>query len=269
MARMTRHLARLSLLFIAGLSVCASPALADVIRLKDGKRIEGDIKRTEDGWAVTGRDGRRMVVPFDQVAGMEATGKAGPGDVEAGLASLRRAVEHAADLKQVIDRYKTFIAQHEGTPVAEKARADLGVWQERFDRGMVKVGERWVTAQEKADLQHKAAALARDVAEMLRQGRLREATPVLEKAVADNPQSAALWYLKGVLHYRQDQFQPARKAFESALPPAPDHAPTLNNLAVVLGRLNAHPKPPRPTAASWTIWPRPSTRCRRSTATAT
>ena len=61
---------------------------------------------------------------------------------------------------------------------------------------------------------------------------------MLEQILADNPQNAAAWYLKGVVLYRQDQLSAARKAFETVTTLLPDHAPSLNNIAVIQWRQN-------------------------------
>jgi Tfp pilus assembly protein PilF len=239
---MSKRIARWSLVLVGGLTLAAvSPSVvrADVIQLKDGTRLEGEIKRADDGWLVTGEDGKPRFVAGSRVASIEAKPKTDSATADARLASLRRAVENATDLRQIVERYRQFITQFDGTPASDKARVDLQTWQDRLEQGLVKVGDKWVTPDEKAQIQEKSFAVARDVVGMLRQGRLREATPALDKALAENPQAGALWYLKGVLHYRQDQLPQARKAFESALNLMPDHAPTLNNLAVILWRQNA------------------------------
>ena len=173
------------------------------------------------------------------MASIEAKPKTDAATADERLASLRRATDNATDLRQIVDRYRAFVIQFDGTPAADKARVDLQNWQDRLEQGLVKVGDKWVTPDEKAQIQEKSLAVGRDAIEMLRQGRLREATPALDKALAENPQSGALWYLKGVLLYRQDQIPQVRKAFETALNLMPDHAATLNNLAVILWRQNA------------------------------
>src|SRR5687767_4778464 len=76
---------------------------ADVIRLHDGTRYEGEIKRESDGYVVTLAGGRRLLVPIDKVAALEATPKNGAGIPEQRLESLRRAVANVSDLKQIIE----------------------------------------------------------------------------------------------------------------------------------------------------------------------
>jgi tetratricopeptide (TPR) repeat protein len=218
----------------------AVPALGDVIRLKDGNTYEGDIRPHPDGWVVVEPDGRRTVVPRGRVAGLEAKPKVAPAAADQRLASLRRAVEALPDPKQVLDRYRAFVVQYAGTPAGDTARADLKVWQDRVDRGLTKVGDKWVTDDERKALLARSYDTAERAMDLLRANRATDAAPVLEQALAENPQNPAAWYLKGLLLSKQDKAPDARKAFEQAAALAPDHAATHNNLAVVQWRQNQH-----------------------------
>jgi tetratricopeptide (TPR) repeat protein len=75
----------------------------------------------------------------------------------------------------------------------------------------------------------------------LKAGKFQEAESILNETLATDPQNAAAHYLRGLLLYRQDQLMPARREFEQVNTLVPNHAPTLNNLAVVLARQNQHP----------------------------
>ena len=171
---------------LAGFPPCA--AVGDVVHLKDGTQIDGQVKKVADGWVVTTADGKNRIVAEEKVSSIEVKPRTGPDVASSRLASLRHATENATDLKSVIDRYKAFITQFDHTPAADAARAELVAWEERLDKGMVKVGDKWVTPEEKAGLQEKAAGSAKDILEMMQQGKLREAAPVLEQALAVNPQ---------------------------------------------------------------------------------
>ena len=74
---------------------------------------------------------------------------------------------------------------------------------------------------------------------MIKQGRLKEAGAILDRALQIDPQNISLQYLHGVMEYQQELLPAARKAFEAVLVTAADHAPTLNNLAVILWRQKA------------------------------
>jgi len=214
----------------------AWPALGDVIRLKDGSTYEGDIRRSDDGWVITLAGGKRIVVPADKVAGLEAKPKSGVDVADTRLASLRRAVEAMPDIKQVIERYQSFVVQFAGTPAANAAKADLVIWQDRLDRGLVKAGGLWMTPAEREAVLEQSFRTAEQALGHLRQGQTTQALPLLDRALVENASNSAAWYMKGILLFKQDKAVEARKAFETASALLPDHAATYNNLAVVLWR---------------------------------
>jgi tetratricopeptide (TPR) repeat protein len=214
-------------------------ALGDVVHLKDGSRLEGEIRRAGDEYLVTEQGGKVTRLPVEKVGSIEVKPQVGDDAAMGRLHSLRRAAENLTDFKQILERYKTFIEQNPGTPAATEAKADVEMWQDRQTRGLIKLGDKWVTPEERDTLRGQSSEVAVHLHDMLKQGRLKEATPVLDKALAVDPQSMSLLYLRGVLNYQQEQILPARKAFEAVTALAPDHAPTLNNLGVVLWRQNA------------------------------
>ncbi|MDB5291128.1 MAG: hhoB [Phycisphaerales bacterium] len=229
---------RLSLL---AWSLLALPgfALGDVVHLKDGSRLEGEIKRAGDEYIVTEQGGKVTHVPSEKVGSIEVKPQVGDDAAMGRLQSLRRAAENLADFKQILERYKTFLEQNANTPAAVEAKADMEMWQDRQARGLIKLGDKWITPEERDTLRGQSSQEAIRLHDLLKQGRLKEATPILDKALAVDPQSMSLLYLRGVLTYQQEQLPPSRKAFEAVVALAPDHAPTLNNLGVILWRQNA------------------------------
>lgn len=223
-----------------GCGLTAMSARGDVIRMKDGSTLEGDIRRVTDGWEVTVEGGRKVFIPSSKVAGLEAKPKRPTAVSDERLASLRRAAEAMPDLKQVIDRYRSFITQFAGSPAAEAAKVDLATWQDRLDRKLVKVGDQWLTEVEREAVLEKSYETAEQALAQLQQGRTTQGTPLLEQALVENPKNAAALYMKGILLFKQDKAVEARKLFEAATAVVPDHAATYNNLAVVLWRQNQY-----------------------------
>lgn len=215
------------------------PAPGDIVHLQDGSQVEGIIHKTDDGYAVTTSTGAVTNVPADKVASIEIKPASSPEASMSRLASLRRAVENLSDINQILDRYQYFIQQNAGTPGEAAARADMTHWQQVQVQGLVKVGSRWVTTEEQAQIQQQGNTTAIALAQIIKDGRLKEAGATLDKALADNPQNPALLYLSGVVHYREEELPASRKAFEAVGMVAQDHAPTLNNIAVILWRQNA------------------------------
>jgi Flp pilus assembly protein TadD len=228
---------RLSVLLIIAI---ASAARADVLVLKDGTRLTGDVKRGDRGYVINQGKSEFRVVPIEQVRSIELTaGIQSPPDVmKEKLASLRRSVEHDEDINRIIARYQRFIEQSQNTPVGEEAKQDLAVWQQRRDAGFVKYGVRWVSVEEREQLQEKALQVADTARRLLRDGQLALAETKINQALAEDPKNPIALYLRGVLEYRKDQFVQARKSFEAVNTLVPHHAPTLNNLGVVLSRQN-------------------------------
>ena len=212
-------------------------AWADVVHLTDGTSLEGEIKRTAEGYVVTSPDGKVTTVTSDRVKSLEVKkGPAGADTAEQRLGSLRRSVVNLSDPKEVVKRFKAFIAQNPNTPSAQEAQKDLAVWQQRVDQGLAKVGDQWVTPEQLAELKAKAQEAADSLRPLIKAGKIGEAQPILDKALAASPQNPSLLYLKGLLLFKQNQTPEARKAFEGAAAQAPDSGPTHNDLAVVLWR---------------------------------
>ncbi|HEY7090238.1 MAG TPA: tetratricopeptide repeat protein, partial [Tepidisphaeraceae bacterium] len=159
---------------------------------------------------------------------------------EAGaLASLRRSVDALSDINQIIERYQRLIDNTKDPATKIQAQADQQTWIERRDQGLVKHGSKWVAPEEVAVMAQKATETAYEARELIRQNRNKDADQVLQQALAGDPQNPAAQYLRGVALYRLDKTVDARKAFEAVNGVVPNHAPTLNNLAVILWKQNA------------------------------
>jgi Tetratricopeptide repeat len=212
---------------------------ADVLVTSDGIRLSGDIKKTPDGYRITDSDGKTTNVAADKVKSIQLGGQENANvasSAMAGLASLRRSVEYSDNLPQIIDRYQRFIAATKDATTVTEAQKDLAQWQDRQTRGLSKVGSRWVTPTEKQGMADQAGALVDQAYAVMSQGRMRDADPLLTQALEADPQNVAAMYLRGVTQYRNDQLAPARKSFEAVNAVIADHAPTLNNLAIILFR---------------------------------
>jgi tetratricopeptide (TPR) repeat protein len=219
----------------------SASAWADVVVLKDGTRLEGSIKKVDDQWQITGLDGKVTLVPAGSVQSIQlGSGRsdAAGGASAAALASLRRSVEAVSDINQIIERYERLIAGSTDAAVTAEAEKELATWRQRRDRGMIKQGAHWVTPEEAVQLRTQAISTAASAREQLRQGRLADAEVLLQQALDQDPSNPAGLYLRGVLLYRQDKLVDARKAFEAVDGQVSGHAPTLNNLAVILWRQN-------------------------------
>lgn len=209
---------------------------ADVVTLKDGTRLEGSLSRTDDGYDVTKADGKVVRVRTAQIRSVEAKPQATPEDAKRRLDSLRRNVESMSDIKLILSRYSAFLRLYGATPQADVARKDIAFWEDRLQRHMTKAGGKWVTPEQLGALREQSQETAVKARDLVSQGRLREAGPLIQQSLDLDPKNASALYLRGVVAFRQDQLGPARKAFEQVAQVVPDHAPTLNNLAVIYWR---------------------------------
>ena len=210
---------------------------AEIVNLSDGTQVEGKIHKTGDGWTVTKSDGTVVTVSADKVVSIEASVNTSPGSVANDrLESLRRVADHSVDVQDIINRYQKFIAQSGDVSVASEAQKDLAVWQDRQEKKMVKLGDQWITPGERERRRAAAETEAAPARDMIANYRYKDAGKLLQQAILDDPQSAPALYLQGVLLYKQDQVSQSRRSFESVIKLVPDHAPTLNNLAVIAWR---------------------------------
>jgi tetratricopeptide (TPR) repeat protein len=219
-------------------AMLAGPAPADIVHLKDGSNLEGEIRKVPDGWIVV-HDGQITQVTADKVSSIEVKPLVTADTAMSRLNSLRRSIENISDIKQIIERYQNFISQNRDTPAAKDAAEELKIWRERQSKGLIKMGDRWVTPDERQGLLTRSADLAVQIHDMIKASQIKQAAAALDQALAVDSQSPSLLYLRGVVQYRQDQFAPARKSFEQVLALLSDHPPTLNNLAVVNWRQNS------------------------------
>lgn len=226
---------------VAALAVAVTSGVyADVLHLKDGSTIEGDVKKADAGWVITLPDGQTTTVSNSNVRSIEAGSSLQPGEPAAGLASLRRSTESSVNPKSVVERYKRFIAQYSGTPVENEAKNDLALWQDRLDRGLVRIGHLWVSKEDREQIEQHSLQLADQARQKIKQGHWHDAEGLLAEALDANPNSATALYLRALIEYQSGQFVAARKDLETVKLICPDHGPTLNNLGVITARQNRY-----------------------------
>jgi tetratricopeptide (TPR) repeat protein len=238
---------RFPALLVWFLAVVVSPVTlrADILHLTDGTKVEGDVKRAADGWLVTDAKGQVTVVPAAKVKSIElksGAAKAGskpPVEVaEQRLYSLRRSVENLSNVGDIVERFQRFVDQNKGTELGKAAEKDLAEWKDRQSRGLVKVGQQWITPEERDALLAETFAVVSDARQLVKDARFKEADAALAKAIQVDPGNPSIQYLRGVLKYRQNEVPAARKAFEAVVEQITNHGPSLNNLAVILSRQN-------------------------------
>jgi tetratricopeptide (TPR) repeat protein len=221
-------------------SPSTAPAGSDMVSTRDGQTYQGTLHRSPGHWTMSLADGSTVNIDPTQVTsislGSHAQGKSGD-TTDSALASLRRSLDAVGDPAAAVIRCKRFIELNPGTDAARTAQQDLAQWQQRLDQHLVRVGTQWVTPDQRDALRIQAALAARQAALLMAQNQPRDAEAALKLASDDDPDSVSVLYLRGLMQYDQKQLPAARRTFE-AVNAQIAHAPTLNNLAVVLYRQN-------------------------------
>jgi tetratricopeptide (TPR) repeat protein len=219
---------------IVALSLGAPPLHADSLTLTDGTRVEGIVRKTEGGYEVTLADGSRKQYRADQVRSVAVTSDAKPTEQQARdrLASLRRSVEFDTDLNRIIERYDNFVQMNAGTAALAEAKKDLDQWRDRRSKGMVKVGRKWVTPQERVKLYEASLKTIDEIRTLQQAGKSAEAMKLLRAALDEDPANVSYQYLNGVALARRGAWGEAQKAFNEVAQQVGDHAPTLSNRAL-------------------------------------
>jgi Flp pilus assembly protein TadD len=220
------------------IAILCSSLRADILILKDGTRVEGDLKHTDGGYDVTDADGKTTHVSQFDVQSIQLGKSSGSLSAMDKFESLKRSVDSMDDINKIIARFNDFIAQNKNTPAAVQAQKELAVWQQRLDQQMVKVAGKWVTSDQRDQMVAQSGDIIKQAFELMKENKLKEATPELKQAMAIDPTNPVANYLLGVLYFRDDNIQQARKSFELVHQQIPSDPATLNNLAVCAWRQN-------------------------------
>ena len=233
-------------LTVAACLAAVSVAAADVVTLRDGSEIEGDVRRVGDGYEITTADGDVRTVPTYDVAGLRRGGRAGGAatDAEAALSSLKRTVLHLDDLAEIVARYDRFLDQFgdRDADLRTDAQAERDKWQRRLAEGRVRFRGKWVTPAAQRLLAKRALDEVNKVRLLIKAGDDDEARRQLRVRLRAEPSDVSALYLLALLDHRRGDVVSARERYETLADREPRHAPTLNNLAIVLVDQNQLPR---------------------------
>lgn len=209
---------------------------AGIIVTSRGERIEGELKKTPTGWQVMLADGKVREIPASEVRAIELGTSSGASTPLQRLDSLRRSVEALEDIPTIIERYRRFIEQIKDPAVMQAALNDLRVWQDRLDQGMVKVGKRWMTPQQRRELQIDLLQRIDTARQQIKTRDLVSALKTIESIQSDDPENPSAAYLLGVIFQQQGKWTDSETQFQRVLKSISRHAPSLHNLAVLNAR---------------------------------
>ena len=221
---------------LTGLLALAAAARADVLILDDGTRVEGKASKDGDQWIVIDNSGHETDVPADRIVSFHlGSGQAG-GTAAERLATLRSSSAALSDLPTIIHRFQKFIDQNPGTPEAEQAQSDLADWQKKLDENCVKVGRQWLTPSQRDAMIASEAETAVKIGDLVRQHQMQDAADAITQALELDPADPAALYLNGLVLADAGNTADARAQFAAVNKTVPHHAPTLNNLGVLVFR---------------------------------
>ena len=218
--------------FLATILVLAAPAVADTVHLRDGRTVDGTLKRNDaTSWVVLAAGRKPVVVADVDVASIVLTAR--PATEAGRLDAVRRSVAHVDIAADALDRYRRLIAAGGDPATLATARSEMAVWQDRADRGLVRLGDRWVIPAAREQAQADALVTANHARQAIKDGRFADAAPLATAALAMDPQCASAHYLLGLVRADQNRLSAARREFEAAAALVPNHGATLVNLAVI------------------------------------
>lgn len=228
----------LSLIILLG---TAGIAAADVVELKDGTTLTGDVKREDRRWLITLQDGTVRRISADDVKSVNVSGATSRPVIEATQASLNalhRQVESTTQPSEAISKYDKFLARPSEPAIMEQAREELAVWVDRRDRKLVRIGDNWLTPEQVRESRQRIMPRIDEARQLLDEGRISRAEQIIEEVLAIDPANISAMYLKGIVHFEKRQFPIARQSFEQVRNALPDHPATWNNIGVILFEQN-------------------------------
>jgi S1-C subfamily serine protease len=171
---------------------------------------------------------------------LSAAPKAAAPKSGSGKAAKNRAKSIEADAQQckkadeALLIYKMFFSDSETTEDEKKeAQPRLEYWEQATKDELVHVGKKWIKKDEADQLKAEADKLVAEAVELLNVKSYSQADAKLEKAAKIYPDHLESLFLLGVGAFLNDDLKGAEKRFAQCLSRAPNHAPLLNNVAVV------------------------------------
>jgi tetratricopeptide (TPR) repeat protein len=211
----------------------ACAAAGETVHLADGSTVHGKIYRSGSDWTLVLSSGATRTLSASDVISIDMDSAGNPGaELDDQLASLRHSLEFSDNPVQAIVRLQNFIQHNPGSAAAQAAQKDLQIWQDRNDRHLVKIGDDWITQDQAQQLRDQTVLIADHARQLIRDGDISEATKLVNRIVAVDPHGVPGLYLQGVLACNTNQLALAEKDFLAVAALAPQHGPTLNNLAV-------------------------------------
>jgi tetratricopeptide (TPR) repeat protein len=244
---------------------------ADVVKLKDGTVLEGEVKKIGSSYQVKTKDGQHKLIRADDIESITAdgettgtgnagvrSGNTGSGRSGSGSAARPRTGGEAfseayGDLKARIDRLDepvkavTLWEQHllrKDLSAGERAAAEkeLAGWKKLYSDGAEKIKNRWMWGEELKKLKDEASGLVDKAMEQEDSGQVLDAIKNYKQAIILYPNSFRAHYRLGFIKFQEGYGQPggntslreADRSVRAALRLEPELPAVLSSMGAVL-----------------------------------
>ncbi len=235
--------------------VALKPGNVVSLRLKDGTPREIPLDKLSEvdrayvakasGNSVSQNSAGQGSVSDDKANGSEPTPTGPPLDEETANKALK-AVEEEAKRGQTAEEavllYNMFLGDRVlPTSMRRAAEAGRAEWQARADKGLVRLGARWVSLDEVRNAKSQAHFLRNQGLEMVRLSQDQLGLEkLLEASKADPDSVQADFIIATVYAIVAKRFDKANQHYEICLKRDPTNVPVLNNLALVEVKIGQH-----------------------------
>jgi len=211
----------------------ATVAWADAtVILKDGRHLRGQVIESGDKVGVATEDGLKLF-RRDEIERIEkdAFGRATPEERKA-YRKAERAVQQVGEPAMAVAIWKRYVdGLSPDATLAAEARKQLVGWAEAMKAGKVIWAGGAMTLAERERIKSKAAAQLDKAIQQYHSAEFRQASASLRQVLGDWPDHpGALFYLALVFQKQRQPLEAIRR-YRAILDIAPDHVPTINNLA--------------------------------------
>jgi len=162
---------------------------------------------------------------------------------------LERDSKNCRSAEDAVLLYDEFLATHTLTPSqTEQVEVRRRRWRERAEAGLVRLGTRWVTVEQRQEAAEEARSLIDQAWPLIKVGDYRGSQELLVKASNIDRNAILADYTLGLLNSVMLNHPPtATKHFRRVLSRSPGHFGALNNLAVAEAKA-------RKIKAAYTHW---------------
>ncbi|HEX4147561.1 MAG TPA: trypsin-like peptidase domain-containing protein, partial [Pirellulales bacterium] len=213
------------------------------LRLKDGSLRELPIDKLSDAdRAYLGSLPAAGATPAGKGSQRPAGAMQSPEAADRALKAVDKEVQRCRTADEAVVLYTVFLAD-ETLPSATRATAEknMAEWKQMADKGLVRSGSKWLTAEEVRGGRIKAAFLINQGLEMVRLGQDRLGYDKLMEASAAAPDDIyADFIIATVYAIALQKFDEAQKHYEVCLRRDPDNPSVLNNLALTEIKVGRH-----------------------------